>query len=136
VVVVMVDNMNQAVIDQVLQAEAARLSAIDARDFDALDQLIGEDLSYVHSDTGQYEDKAANRHTLRTSPRSYKRRDLKVRLYGEVAVMTGEIDITIDAIPDESPERHVFSFATQVWVLRDGRWQMVVFQATMIQAKN
>ena len=132
----MADNMDQQVIDEVLEAEAARLHAIDSRDWAALDLLIGDDLSYVHSDTGQYEDKASNMTTLQASPRSYVRRDLKVRPYGDVAVMTGEIEITVDAISNVSPERHIFSFATQVWVKREGRWQMVVFQATMLKAKN
>jgi hypothetical protein len=74
--------------------------------------------------------------TLQASPRSYKRHGLKVRPYGDTAIMTGEIDITIDALPDGIPERHIFSFTTQVWVLRDGRWQMAAFQATMLAAKN
>jgi ketosteroid isomerase-like protein len=132
----MANDADQRVIDEVLAAEAARLRAIDTRDWAALDLLIGDDLSYVHSDTGLYEDKAANLATLHVSPRSYVRRDLQVRPYGDVAVLTGEIDITIDAIENVSPEQHIFSFATQVWVKRDGRWQMVVFQATMIKAKN
>lgn len=132
----MSDQAAQSVIDEVLAAEAARLRAIDERDFAALDLLLGEDLSYVHSDTGQYEDKASNMAMLQASPRSYKRRDLRVRPYGDVAVMTGEIDITVDEIKGVSKERHIFSFATQVWVKRDTRWQMVVFQATMLKAKN
>lgn len=132
----MANDADQRVIDEVLAAEAARLRAIDTRDWAALDLLIGDDLSYVHSDTGLYEDKAANLATLHVSPRSYVRRDLRVRPYGDVAVLTGEIDITIDAIENVSPEQHIFSFATQVWVKRDGRWQMVVFQATMTKAKN
>lgn len=132
----MTNDADQQVIDEVLAAEASRLRAIKARDWDALNQLLGDDLSYVHSDTGRYEDKAANLVTLHESPRSYVRRDLKVRPYGDVAVLTGEIDITIDAIENISPEQHIFSFATQVWVRRDGRWQMIVFQATMIKAKN
>jgi ketosteroid isomerase-like protein len=132
----MANDADQQTIDEVLAAEAARLHAIETRDWDALDRLLGDDLSYVHSDTGLYEDKAANLATLHASPRSYIRRDLRVRPYGDVAVLTGEIDITIDAIQDVSPEQHIFSFATQVWVKRDGHWQMVVFQATMIKAKN
>ncbi len=132
----MTNQADEAVIDQVLAAEAARLQAIDDRDWAALDLLLADDLSYVHSDTGRYEDKASNMATLQASPRSYKRRGLKVRPYGDAAVMTGEIDITVDALPDGTPERHIFSFTTQVWVLRDGRWQMAAFQATMLAAKN
>lgn len=133
---VVTNDADQSVIDEVLAAEKARLEAIRTKDWDALDRILGDDLSYVHSDTGLYEDKAANLATLHASPRSYVRRDLRVRPYGDVAVLTGEIDITIDAIENVSPEQHIFSFATQVWVQRDGRWQMVVFQATMIKAKN
>jgi ketosteroid isomerase-like protein len=120
----------------VLAAETSRLKAIDDRDWTALEMILADDLSYVHSDTGLYEDKAANLLTLKASPRSYKRRDLKVRPYGDTAVMTGEIDITIDALPDGTAEQHIFSLATQVWVRRDGRWKMVAFQATMLAAKN
>jgi hypothetical protein len=130
------DRAADKIVEEVLGAEAARLAAIDTRDWAALELILGDDLSYVHSDTGVREDKAANLATLHQSPRSYKRRGLKVRHYGDTAVMTGEIDITVDALPDGSPERHVFSSATQVWVRREGRWQMVAFQATMIPEKN
>jgi ketosteroid isomerase-like protein len=132
----MADEAGLRTIEEVLAAEAARMTAIDARDWPALEMILGDDLSYVHSDTGIYEDKEANLVTLKASPRSYKRRDLKVRPYGDVAVMTGEIDITIDALADGTAEQHIFSRATQVWIHRDGRWQMIVFQATMIAAKN
>ena len=132
----MADSNDQEVVDEVLATEAARLHAIDIHDWEALDQILGEDLSYVHSDTGQFEDKAANFATLKASPRHYVRHDLVVRPYGDVAVLTGEIDITIEAIENVSPEQHIFSYATQVFVKRDGRWQMVVFQATMLKAKN
>ena len=132
----MSDQADQQVIDEVLEAEYARLRAIDEHDFDAHDLLIADDLSYVHSDTGEYQDKPALIERLHNSPRSYKRRDLRVRLYDDIAVMTGEIDITIDAIPGASDEQHVFSRATQVWIHRDNRWQMIVFQATMIKERN
>jgi ketosteroid isomerase-like protein len=130
------EQADELVIGEVLAAEAARLQAIADRDWAALDLLLADELSYVHSDTGRYEDKAANMATLQASPRSYQRRDLTVRAYGATAIMTGEIDITIDALPDGTPERHVFSYATQVWVHRDGRWQMAAFQATMLAARN
>jgi ketosteroid isomerase-like protein len=136
VVAEMTEQADVSVIDEVLAAEAARLQAIDDRDWAALDLLLADDLSYVHSDTGRYEDKVSNMATLKASPRSYKRRDLKVRPYGDTALMTGEIDITVDALPDGTPERHIFSFTTQVWVKREGRWQMAAFQATMLAAKN
>jgi Domain of unknown function (DUF4440) len=132
----MPERADESVIDEVLQAEAARLRAIDERDWAALDLLLADELSYVHSDTGRYEDKAANLETLHASPRSYVRRDLNVRPYNDTAILTGEIDITIDALSDGTPEQHIFSFATQVWVHRDERWQMAAFQATMIAAKN
>lgn len=132
----MSNQRDDATIEEVLAAEYARLRAIDEQDFEALDRLIAEDLSYVHSDTGEYQDKAAIIERLHNSPRSYKRRDLRVRLYGEIAVMTGEIDITIDAIAGVSDEQHIYSFATQVWIRRDDRWQMIVFQATMLKDKN
>jgi hypothetical protein len=96
----MTNQADDSVIDQVLAAETARLQAIDDRDWAALDLLLADDLSYVHSDTGRYEGKASNMATLQASPRSYKRRGLKVRPYGDAAVMTGEIDITVDALPD------------------------------------
>ena len=132
----MASDADQEAIEEVLATEAARLHAIDVRDWHALDRILGDDLSYVHSDTGRYEDKATNLATLRESPRHYVRHDLVVRPYGNVAVLTGEIEITIEALENISPEQHIFSFATQVFAKRDGRWQMVVFQATMIQAKN
>ena len=74
----------------VLRAEERRRAALVAVDMATLDALFADDLIHVHS-TGLIHDKAqllrhieANRAFL-----AIERGDLAVRLYGDIAIMTG-----------------------------------------------
>lgn len=54
---------------------------------------------------------------------------LKVRLYGNVAVVNGHLSIRDKR--DGKVGHHELAF-TDVWVKRNGRWQMVNYQGTMM----
>jgi ketosteroid isomerase-like protein len=55
--------------------------------------------------------------------------DLKVRTYGEVAIVNGRI---IEKIKTEAGESEIQYSRTTVWVNREGRWQCVSFHGSRI----
>ncbi len=55
--------------------------------------------------------------------------DEKVRVYGDLAVITGRG--TFNGRRNDAPVNHVIRF-TNVWVKRRGAWQLVNYQATPI----
>lgn len=118
------------VVDAVLEAENARITAINQADWDTASQFLGEDLTYTHMN-GLMQNKAENIEGTRARPRTYRRSDLSVRVIGEVAVMNGMIDVDMHPSADRTAER-LHGRVVQVWAYRDGRWQMIVFQATAV----
>lgn len=122
---------DETVIAEVLAAEEARLAAIHASDWNALERFLGEDLTYTHM-SGKIDTKAENIEGLKNGPRTYKRSDLRVRPYGNFAVMNGILDVTMLPLPDGTPGNLLHGRVVQVWVRRDDRWQMIVFQATAV----
>jgi hypothetical protein len=122
---------DQAVITEVIAAEQERNDATKASDRARLDRVIAEEFTNQHSDGHTLETKSriierctSARHT------NYTRGDLDVRVYGETAVMTGEIDIHFPPAADGSARGPKTELAIQVWVKRNGRWQLAAQQTT------
>jgi ketosteroid isomerase-like protein len=71
-----------------------------------------------------------------TSPeyteKSFVLSELKVRIYGETAVVTGRNDVKFKK---GKKAEQVMSRFTDVFVKRDGRWQCVVTQGTKVAKK-
>jgi ketosteroid isomerase-like protein len=122
---------DEQVVKEILGAEEERLAAIHASDWSRLSELVGDDLTYTHM-SGLFENKHENMEGLKSRSRTYRREDLVVRPYGDVAVLNGLIHVSMDASADGTPARELHGRVVQVWVRRDGRWQMVVFQATAL----
>lgn len=83
--------------DEATRAEDARYAAQTSNDFAAMDRLFGADLVYVHS-SGVVDSKASYLEVMRsgsTRYRSMRRREVTVRTYGCVAVLTGTADFEI-----------------------------------------
>ena len=57
--------------------------------------------------------------------------DLKVRMYGNVAVITGKLTLTGSAKNYVPGSRRI----TEIWVQRDGHWQSVGGQTTLMPSK-
>lgn len=79
----------------VIEAENRRCAAIAAGDMDGLDALLAEDYVHVHG-TGRVGDKADYIEGVRRAPRVPVRDNLRVRLFGDTAVLTGDLLNTID----------------------------------------
>lgn len=121
---------DEAAIEEVLAAEEQRCQAVRESDRATLDLLLGEEFINTHS-SGSSEDRTSHLNRL-TTPGSdtYTREHLTVRLYGDVAVMRGDMDVHHSAAPPTLLQ------ALQVWIRRDGRWQLVALQNAPRQSRN
>ena len=113
----------------VLEAEERRRAALVAVDIPALDALFADDLVHVHSN-GLVHDKAqllrhveANRAFV-----AIERRDLNVRLCGDVAILTGAMTNRMR----RGEEVAVLDGMVTQALRRDGKtWRFMSFQFTL-----
>jgi hypothetical protein len=124
--------LNEFLERQLLEREAARGRALVERDFDTLAQLLADDLLHVHS-TGVVQDKAAYLDYVRgpLAFLSVERRDLKVKMFGDAAVMTGAMSNVMQP-PGPAVPVTVESHVVQMWVPGSAGWQLALFQATRL----
>jgi len=121
--------------EEALRGEDARYAAQTSRDFAALQQLIGDDLVYIHS-SAIVDDKAAYIETQRAGTviyRTMRRSDVTVRTYGCLAIITGQgnFDVTLKG-QDTSVEIRFHS----IWAKRAGTVQFVSWEATRVPPKQ
>ena len=118
---------------EALQAEDARYDAQIENDLEALDQMFGKELVYVHSSTVQ-DTKASFIESLRSGKVRYhsmERSEVKVRIFGEVAIITGKANFEVTARGKEKTLNLLFH---SIWVKRESDPQFVSWQATPIIA--
>jgi ketosteroid isomerase-like protein len=119
------------------QAVLKEYRALDQAQFKkdraTMERLIADDYVYTHSN-GAVNDKAADiKETMSDDIKwtDTKSDDVKVRTYGNVAVVTGQVTLSGSAknyVP--GPRRF-----TEIWVKRGGRWQNVGGQTTLVPTK-
>ena len=115
---------------EVALLEERRRAALAAGDIDALSELISDDYVHVHG-TALVHDKAAILDYIRKTPRTVAPHSPKIRVYGDFAVMTGEmVNITPGSGGAEPTKTKLY--ATQVARKSDGKWKFVSFQTTRI----
>lgn len=113
----------------ILDLEARRCAAVGAGDAAALAETLAEDYRHGWGGGAPAADKTGYVEELRLGPRTHERSNLRVRLYGDGAVLTGDIRNTLKY--PERPVRVVEAFVTQVAVKgADGRWRFVSWQIT------
>jgi uncharacterized protein (TIGR02246 family) len=117
--------------DAVKALDAKRFEATTKNDFAALASLLADDLVYVHS-SASVDGKTAYIDALRTGKTKYESiepSDVKVRVYGNTAIVNGtaKLSVTTDGKTNSFSLRY-----TDVWVLRDNKWQMVSWQSTRL----
>lgn len=112
--------------------EQARLEALERHDVDAVESLLAADLVHVHA-TGQVENKQDFIAHLRALPRRTARRSLDIRIFGETAVLTGEVVNTL-VRPGRTEPESISMYVTQVAHKRGDDWLFVSFQATRLPA--
>jgi ketosteroid isomerase-like protein len=101
------------------------------KDRAALEQLLADDFSYTHS-TGVVSNKNQEiADTMSSQWTSSRTEDMKVRIFGDVVIVTGRQVVEGTSKGYVSGPRRF----TDVFVRRNGRWQIVVGQTTLVQAK-
>lgn len=113
---------------EVLAAMDAYKEAMIHKDGAALDKLLSNDLTYTHSG-GQHETKADVIKSItagKTVIEALDFSDTSVRLYGNVALVKGKVDLY------HSKTNIVHMNVLHVWVKSPQGWQMVARQATRL----
>ena len=119
--------------DDVLASQDARFQAMIEEDLAKLNELLVDDLHYSHT-RGNVESKAHFLSTIESKRIDYlaaKRRDVDVRLFGNVAVVTGLSDMDLIY----SGERMTFTIRfLEVSRRVDTNWQLVAWQSVRFTA--
>lgn len=113
-----------------LELEAQRCDAMKRADFARLREILHPGLTHVHA-KGQLDDydsyfRSGGTHV---DYRQIDRSDLKIRVLGTSALMTGR-QLLVAARKDGSGTVRIDSRVMQVWTFEDGRWRQLAFQTT------
>jgi hypothetical protein len=124
-------DVGTALRDELLGVERKRVAAMVARDLAFLDQVLADDLTYTHSG-GRTDTKSSFMKLIADPTHAYLGVDYsheEVRACGrDAAVVRGVAQITLRGA-DGAPVSYPVLFV-DVFEHRDGRWQMVAWQAT------
>ena len=115
---------------EVALLEEHRRAALAAGDIEALGELIADDYVHVHA-TALVHDKAASLNHVRKSPRTVAPRSPKIRVYGDFAILTGEMVNIVPGAGSAEPTRTRL-YATQIARKSGGKWKFVSFHTTRI----
>ena len=129
------DKNNDNAEQQILKQQSARFSAMIDADVVKLETLLADDLTYGHTG-GSTETKTGFIETVKTETIDYVSfvpRDLNVRVYENMAVLTGFIDVK--AIVEE--EEYVFTTRfLEVQRKVDGNWLLTAWQPVILKSWN
>lgn len=117
--------------EQIKKLEMDRADAVVKADVAKLDQTTSDDYVIITM-TGRMSDKAQMLDGFKSGQSkltSEDLSDLKVRVYGNTAVITGKADVK-GMLGGQDATGQVFF--TRVWVKKAGRWQSVSLQQTKI----
>jgi len=114
--------------DDALKAEDLRYVAQASNDFDSMQRLFGDDLVYIHN-TGTVDDKAGYIERQRSGLhyRAMRRSNVTVRVYGCLAIITGNGSFDVTQKGKDSTVQLLFH---SVWVKRGSNLQFVSWEST------
>jgi len=114
--------------DMVREVANGWTQAAVKQDSGALHKYLAEDLQYAHAG-GKTQDRDEYIAAVMTGPSHYESftfSDVKVKVYGKVAVLTGFVDVKM-------PGQEAFRVRTlQVYTDYNGQWQMAAHQSTRL----
>ncbi len=114
------------------EAERGWAKGVTTNDFALLGKVLGDDLSYTHSN-GAFDTKASYIDNLKTGKSRYFKvdhEDLKVRMLSQdTAITTCRASVLTLVNGKETPARLTF---LHVFVKRNGQWQMVAHQSAKL----
>ncbi len=117
--------------EQVLATQAARFQVMLSADVAALNDVLVDDLVYAHT-TGTIDSKASMIQHIGSGAVNYELiepTDTKIRLYGDVAVVTGSANMRV-SVGDQVHQ--IFIRFIEVYAAKDDHWQLVSWQSTRI----
>jgi ketosteroid isomerase-like protein len=117
--------------EELKKLETDRAAAAVKGDVATLEKQTADDYTFVNFN-GQMSDKSQmidNFKTGRTKLTSNDVSDMKVRVYGNTAVITGKADLAGTIAGKETKGQIMF---TRVYVKKGGSWQSVAFQQTLV----
>jgi len=116
---------------QVRTAERARFEAMMNHDVAALDTLLADDLTYVHTG-GDLQTRSQFLNTIRKQELIYESitpSNVRVRVYDGLALATGTSEMRVR----NSAGLNSFAIRfTEVYVRRDGHWVLAAWEATRL----
>ena len=112
-------------VDEVLRLEREMMNAIRERDAKALERILFDDFVY-RSPEGEVgrADFLKNITAIPGHILSVEGKDLRVRLFGETAVLTG-VQLTVVRTDDGKELESIVAF-TDIFVRRDRRWRLAL----------
>lgn len=113
---------------QLLNTQSARFFAMIDADVQKLGSLLSDDLTYTHT-TGWTETKSEYLETIKSKRidyLSFDPRNVDVRIYGEIAVLTGFVDVNL--IYEMKETEFTIRFL-EVQRKVDGNWLLVAWQS-------
>jgi hypothetical protein len=117
---------------KILDLEKQRIAAMVKKDVATLDALLADDMSYTHSG-GTTDTKASFIKLIRE-----RGRYLGVDYSNTQVITSGANAVIVRGIAQirlENTPAHPMIFV-DVWVLRNGAWKMVAWQATRVQTER
>jgi ketosteroid isomerase-like protein len=117
--------------DAVKAAEMNWFNGITKNDFPILEKVLADDLFYLHS-TGVIDTKASYIKSMSSGKQKYssgKINDLKIRVYGNTAVING--DANFEFVTDGKPGKGHLKY-THVFVKSGNGWQLVSHQSLKV----
>lgn len=118
-----------AAVAEVIATEQLRCVAWRGEDLSLLDDILADDIWYVHSN-GRRDDKRGLAAMLTEFKWTVEREALDVQVYGDIAVMTGGIVVWPRPVDGSPPAQRFVSDGLQIWRKTDGRWQLIAQQST------
>jgi len=112
----------------VIAAEKQRFAAQVGKDYATLETVLADDLVYTHSN-GNQDDKQSYIQSIKDGKSRYDAidvQDMKVRLYGNTAVVNGVCLIKATSNGETINTRLRY---TDVYVKKGRQWQMVAWQS-------
>ena len=117
--------------EELKKLETDRAAAAVKGDVATLEKQTSDDYTFINL-YGQMSDKSQmvnNFKTGRTKITSNEVSDMKVRVYGNTAVITGKADVAGTMAGKDTKGQIMF---TRVYVKKGGSWQSVAFQQTLV----
>lgn len=116
---------------EIRNLEARRFRALTEADVPTLERLLSDDLTYTHA-SGWRQTKAEFLASIRSGEllyHSFASDEVKVRVYGNVVLVTGRASAKVRA---KGQELNVSLLYLEACVKQDGRWQLVAWQTTRV----